>query len=165
MRWQTRTTAFAWTRDEGRLLVVRHERDGRARWEVPGGHVEGGESCEDAAARETLEETGLEVVVGDLLATCVHEWHERRRRRLITFFAAVPARAGATVVPTSSEAEIHRVDWMDPAALPRDEVSALLHPVLDHARRADGPDAGPPLHFRAEHRRAADGTWGPWVLD
>ena len=41
---------------EGRLLLCRH-RD-RTTWEVPGGHIEDGESAMDAAIRELQEETG-----------------------------------------------------------------------------------------------------------
>lgn len=155
MTWTTRTTAFAWTRDDGRLLAVLHERDGRARWEVPGGHVEAGESWEEAAARETLEEAGVEVVVGGLLATCVHEWAERRQRRLIAFLEAVP---GKDAEPAAGDERILRARWIDPSATPRDDVSPLLHPVLDQGF------GGAPVHFRAEHRRQPDGTWGPYVL-
>ncbi len=37
-------------------------------WEFPGGKVESSESCEQAAAREVWEETGLRVDVGEELA-------------------------------------------------------------------------------------------------
>lgn len=40
----------------GRLLWCRH-RD-RQTWEIPGGHIEPGESAMEAAARELQEETG-----------------------------------------------------------------------------------------------------------
>lgn len=43
---------------EGRLLVVRGKR---GRWSTPGGHLDFGESPEQAAARETREETGIRV--------------------------------------------------------------------------------------------------------
>ncbi|WP_400997988.1 NUDIX hydrolase [Agromyces sp. GXQ0307] len=53
------------TDEAGRVLLVRRgappQRD---RWTVPGGRLEPGESFEDAAAREVLEETGLRVAVG-----------------------------------------------------------------------------------------------------
>ena len=45
-------------------------RDGRylgGQWDIPGGTVEEGESSEDAAVRECLEETGLSARCGDLL--------------------------------------------------------------------------------------------------
>lgn len=50
--------------DQGRVLLVRRVRDPEAGcWTVPGGRVKTGESLEQAAAREVLEETGIRVVI------------------------------------------------------------------------------------------------------
>jgi 8-oxo-dGTP diphosphatase len=50
---------------EGRFLVGRRPRGAALAglWEFPGGKIETGESPEDAARRECLEETGLAVTV------------------------------------------------------------------------------------------------------
>lgn len=42
----------------GRLLLLQRPS---GEWDLPGGHLEPGESCEQTARRELLEETGLEV--------------------------------------------------------------------------------------------------------
>lgn len=49
---------------EGKILLVLRTNEPEAGcWTVPGGRVEPGETLEDAAVRETLEETGLRVAV------------------------------------------------------------------------------------------------------
>jgi 8-oxo-dGTP pyrophosphatase MutT (NUDIX family) len=46
-------------------LIARRDRRGRLLWSLPKGHVEGGETHEQAAVREVAEETG---VTGEIVA-------------------------------------------------------------------------------------------------
>jgi 8-oxo-dGTP diphosphatase len=60
--------------DAGRLLVVRRANPPAAgSWSLPGGRVEEGETDPVAAAREVLEETGLDVDVGALVGSVDRE--------------------------------------------------------------------------------------------
>jgi 8-oxo-dGTP diphosphatase len=54
-------------RDDGLLLVRRTMNPGRGQWALPGGFLDAGEDPRVAAARETWEETSVEVDVGDVL--------------------------------------------------------------------------------------------------
>lgn len=45
------------------LLVKRGQKLGQGLWSLPGGKVEFGETAEEAARREVLEETGLDIYV------------------------------------------------------------------------------------------------------
>ncbi|MDI9885935.1 NUDIX hydrolase [Streptomyces sp. HNM0645] len=57
----------------GRVLMVRRRvSEGELMWQFPAGGIEEGESPEEAAVRETLEETGLEVKALRLLGQRVH---------------------------------------------------------------------------------------------
>jgi len=60
--------------DEKIALIERH-RQGRHYFTFPGGHVDPGETPEQAAVRETAEELGLQVVIQRLLAEIW--WHEK----------------------------------------------------------------------------------------
>jgi 8-oxo-dGTP diphosphatase len=55
---------------DGRLLLIQRGREpGRGLWSLPGGMVDLGETMQEAAAREALEETGLHVEVGEVYWT------------------------------------------------------------------------------------------------
>jgi 8-oxo-dGTP diphosphatase len=52
---------------EGKVLLIQRGRDpGRGLWALPGGMVDVGETLQQAVARETREETCLDVEVGEL---------------------------------------------------------------------------------------------------
>ena len=72
--------------DDNRILMVRQDHPERKVWMVPGGSIEEGESSAQAAVREVLEETGLEIETGGLI------WHveevSERGQRFVNFFRA-----------------------------------------------------------------------------
>lgn len=52
-------TASAFVIKEDKILLMKHSKLGM--WLQPGGHIEAGETPDEAARRETLEETGVEI--------------------------------------------------------------------------------------------------------
>jgi len=109
----------------GELLLLKSHKWPEA-YVVPGGHIELGESLEQAAVREAREETGLEV--RDLKFVCVQEfifdpafW----KRRHFLFFDFT-CRADSVEVKLNDEAQAHL--WAEPRA-------ALQLPLDAYTRR------------------------------
>lgn len=155
--WSTTATAFSVTRRDRAWLMIRHEQLGVTSWELPGGHVDPGETLEEAASRESLEETSVSIKVAGLLAMCVHGWHERLQRKLICFFDAVPD-AGAAPRLSLGEPEIRDAAWLDPFSLPLDNVSPFLHPLVEQERRGW---SDVPISYSMVHQRNPAGLWAP----
>ena len=75
----TDLTVAAVVEHEGRFLLVEEYATGRRVYGQPGGHIEAGESPEDAVVRETLEETGCDVTCGNLIG--VYLWIQPQTRQ------------------------------------------------------------------------------------
>lgn len=74
---------------DGALLMVQRAKEPyEGRWSVPGGMLEHGEYLTDAVRREVMEETGIEVEVGDLLGV-LEFW--RAPHYVILDYVATPA--------------------------------------------------------------------------
>ncbi|HEY0537142.1 MAG TPA: NUDIX domain-containing protein [Actinoallomurus sp.] len=62
-------------------LIARYGREGRLRWSLPKGHIEGEETIEEAAVREVEEETGIR---GRIVAPigAIDYWFSADHRRI-----------------------------------------------------------------------------------
>ncbi|HEY7113727.1 MAG TPA: NUDIX hydrolase [Thermoanaerobaculia bacterium] len=75
----------------GRLLLVQRGRPPyEGRWGLPGGFCEWKETTENCCARETLEETGLRVRVGELLGVYSKPDRDPRGHNVTVLYAAHP---------------------------------------------------------------------------
>lgn len=78
----TDLTVAAVIENDGQFLLVEEHASGRRVLSQPGGHIEAGESPEQAVVRETLEETGCDVTCGGLVG--VYLWiHPQSRQQFL----------------------------------------------------------------------------------
>jgi ADP-ribose pyrophosphatase YjhB (NUDIX family) len=100
-------------------LIARHDRRGRLVWSLPKGHVEPGETPEDAAVREVEEETGIRGRVLAPLGT-IDFWFvaEQRRVHKTVHHFLLEAERGEL---SDADIEVDQVAWV-----PLSEVAARL---------------------------------------
>jgi 8-oxo-dGTP diphosphatase len=105
----------------GIVLIQRAIEPGYGMWTFPGGFVERGEVAEAAAARETLEETGLEIEISDIVGLYTYE---DQIPAIVVFAARV---TGGEPVPLD--------ETLDVRAFPRDGLpwSEMAFPSTGHA--------------------------------
>jgi 8-oxo-dGTP diphosphatase len=138
-----RLTVDAWIRDRrGRVLLVQRARPPFiGRWGLPGGFCEWKEQTEACCARETLEETGLTVRVGELRGVYSKPDRDPRGHNITVLYVARPVRGRARGGDDAADAR-----WFTPAEIRRlkfafDHREIVLEQLgRDHAtRRARTP--------------------------
>lgn len=111
---------------DGRVLMVRRAvGEGELLWQFPAGAIEAGESAEEAAARETKEETGLTVSVIKLLGERVHP----KTRRLMSYTACEPVSGEAHVADAE---ELDAVAWVSLGEILEYVPYGLFGPVQEY---------------------------------
>ena len=114
-------------RSDGRVLLCESNK-WPENYTVPGGHVELGETCEEALVREIKEEVGLDIKVLDLLSIQqVIYPNEFWKRAHFIFFDYLCAVDGNQTVNVDTK-EIQNTIW----ASPRDALGLKVDRYLRH---------------------------------
>jgi 8-oxo-dGTP diphosphatase len=128
----------AWIQEAGRvLLILRANSHGAGTWSCPGGWVEYGENPEDAAIRETMEETGCKVVKPERMGWS-YAHHTKEHFNAVTLWVA--CRWTGDLPRVTEPDKCPQVEWVavkDLQTLPLfDPLDDLLfhHPELLNAR-------------------------------
>ncbi len=150
MTWKTLVAAAAVVIHEDRVLLVSQRRPTGTRWEFPGGYLEAGETLEQAAAREAVEETGVAVEIGDLVCTMLWERAGQRRRNAIAYFLATPVDPESELRPQIEEG-VEDARYFDLDSFDHAELHPMERPILER-----WPERGYHLHLDIVDE--ADGT-------
>jgi 8-oxo-dGTP pyrophosphatase MutT (NUDIX family) len=100
-------------------LIGRKDRRGRLLWSLPKGHIEAGESAEQAAIREVAEETGIAGTIVGRLGT-IDFWFMADGRRVHKTVHHFLLRAEGGEL-SDADVEVTAVAWV-----PLDELGARL---------------------------------------
>lgn len=100
-------------------LIGRTDRRGRLLWSLPKGHIEAGESAEQAAVREVAEETGIVGRIVERLGT-IEFWFMADGRRVHKTVHHFLMRAEGGEL-SDSDVEVSAVAWV-----PLEELGATL---------------------------------------
>ena len=112
--------------NDGQVLLVRRRvAEGELSWQFPAGAVEPGETPEDAAVRETAEETGLIAAADKRLGERVHPNTGRTMVYVACHVVSGTPRVG-------DEEELAEVSWSDRATLTQRVPYPFYGPVQDH---------------------------------
>ena len=117
-------------RQGGVLMIKRDNQVGFGLWSMPGGYVDRGEVVEEAAAREVLEETGLQVEVKNLVGL----FSEAGHTVIVVAFAAVETGGRLAAGPEAQDVGFFPLDGLPEMAFPRDQL------ILDKWQSIRPPD-------------------------
>lgn len=84
-------------RDDKVLIGFRIGKHGNNTWSFPGGHLEFGESFENCATRETIEETGV-TITNIRKGPYTNDVHENEGKHIVTHFLVADYKSGEAIV-------------------------------------------------------------------
>ena len=123
-RWQPSVTVAAVIEQDGRYLLVEEHTAEGLRLNTPAGHLEPGESPQDAAVREALEETACVFVPAALLGVYLAASHDAEGEATTWLRIAYSGTAGAPEPGRPLDDGIVRTLWLTPAEI---EASQARH--------------------------------------
>ncbi len=123
-----RVCLLAWS-DE-RLLVVRHSKDGRSYYLLPGGGVQWGETLEEALRREIAEEIGFALGGVDLVAACESVAPDSSRHvvHLLMRADSLETDPAACSTAAGSDPRVAGWEWMERGRFEE----CVFHPGIKH---------------------------------
>jgi 8-oxo-dGTP pyrophosphatase MutT (NUDIX family) len=101
--------------DEAARPLVLMIKDQYGRWTLPKGHLEPGEEARAAAARETLEETGVSGDLGAFVGTVTYPVTTRQGGTYVKRVAFYLLRAASAEVTPEAAEGISAAGWFPPA--------------------------------------------------
>ncbi len=138
----TDLTVSAVVERDGRFLIVEERSSGVVVMNHPGGHIESGESPEQAVVREALEETACKITVGEMLG--IYLWiHPQTRQQYLRI-----AYVGNYVSHDESRVlddGVYAIHWLTPADI-QQRMQRLRSPMVmrcveDHLAGRRQPDS------------------------
>ena len=121
-------------RDGRVLLGKRRNAHGDGQWSYPGGHLEHGESWQDCAARELLEETGL-VITKSSFVFATNDVFLSEGKHYVTLFMKADCPDGEAVNREPEKCTEWR--WFSKGELPE----SLFLPIRNHLQNGYDPFA------------------------
>lgn len=121
--------------EDDKILLIKHRSLGLSGvfWATPGGGMEYGSSAEDNLKREFLEETGLEVKVGDFLF--VHEYLDVPLHAIELFFTVFRIAGSVSMgldpeIPIDNQiiSDIRFISFQDIKKMPKTD----RHQIFEH---------------------------------
>lgn len=101
---------LVWNENNELLMIFR-----QGKWDLPKGKLDDGETIEECAVREVVEETGLlEVKIGSFIGITQHEYYDtyiHQEAVKESHWYAMKARSNQSFVPQTDE-DITEIQWV-----------------------------------------------------
>ncbi len=106
---------LVWNEKNELLMIFR-----QGKWDLPKGKLDDGETIEECAVREVVEETGLkEVKLGGFIGITQHEYYDKYIHQEAikeSHWYAMKASSNQTFIPQTDE-DITEIKWVEPTTI------------------------------------------------